>query len=257
MGLLQQCLKGIILLQLDFEHEVIVIDNASGDNTGEMIKKYFPSVKFIQSQKNLGYGGGVNLGIKAAKGRYLMILNPDIVILTNEIGKMINYMDEHPQIGILGPKLINPDGSLQYSCYRFPTFFIPFYRRTILGKLPWLKKKVAHYLMMDWDHTQNREVDWTLGGCWLLRKSAQEKIGLMDERFFMYFDDVDYCRRVWEAGYKVVYFAGTEIVHYHQRSSAETSLIFGITRRVVREHIKSWIKYFAKYFGAPKPNHEK
>lgn len=249
-GLLRQCLKGLRLLRLDFPYEVIVVNNGPADNDcGEMVRSQFPETKFIQAEKNLGYGAGNNLGLKRATGRYVMIINPDILILTNELGRMIRYLDEHQEIGILGPKLINPDGSMQYSCYHFPTFMMPFYRRTFLGRLPWLKKKVNHYSMADWDHQTNQPVDWLLGGCLMIRKSTMDKVGLMDERFFMYFDDVDYCRRFWEAGFQVVYFAEAEVIHYHQRTSAESWWILGLFNRVTREHIKSWLKYFAKYAG--------
>jgi len=252
-GLLKQCLKGIRLLKLSFPYEVIVVDNASGDGCGEMIKNEFPEVRFIQSNTNHGYAGGNNLGLKIANGEYIMIVNPDIAMLTNEIDKMLDYMKNYPGIGILGPKLINPDGTIQYSCYKFPTFFIPFFRRTFLGSLPILDNKVKNYLMANWDHKENREVDWLLGGCLLIRKTLLDKIGLLDERFWMYFEDVDICRRAWEAGYKVVYFAESEVVHYHRRTSADTSWLFGLFKKVTREHIKSWLKYFAKYFGAKNP----
>jgi len=252
-GLLKQCLKGIELLNLDFSYEVIVVDNASGDNCKEMIKNSFPDVRFIQASENLGYAGGNNLGLKKSKGKCVMIVNPDILILTNEIPQMINYLKENPNVGILGPKLINPDGSVQYSCYRFPKFLMPFYRRTFLGKLPLLNKKVENYLMADWDHKTTREVDWLLGGCILIRREAMDKVGYLDERFWMYFDDVDYCRRFWEAGYKVVYFAEAEVVHYHQRTSAENWWFLGFFHKVTREHIKSWLKYFAKYTGVKNP----
>jgi GT2 family glycosyltransferase len=252
-GLLRQCLKGLRLLRLDFPYEVIVVNNAPKDNYSETIKDQFPEIKFIQAEKNLGYGAGNNLGLKQTTGRYVMIINPDILILTNELGKMIKYLDQHPEIGILGPKLINPDGSLQYSCYRFPTLMMPFYRRTFLGKLPWFRKKVDKYLMADWDHQSNQAVDWLLGGCLMIRKSAMDKVGLLDERYFMYFDDVDYCRRFWENSYSVVYFAEAEVVHYHQRTSAESWWPLGLYNRVTREHIKSWLKYFAKYTGAKNP----
>ena len=252
-GLLRQCLKGISLLNLNFTYEIIVVDNDLTDSCSQMIKKDFPEVKFIQSDKNLGYAGGNNLGLKKAQGKYIMILNPDIAILTNEFEKMMQFMNQHPQVGILGPKLINADGSQQYSCYRFPTFLMPFYRRTFLGKLPWFRQKVEKYLMMDWDHQNNQEVDWLLGGCLMVRKTALDKVGLLDERFFLYFEDVDWCRRFWEKGYQVIYFAESEVVHYHQRSSADTSWLLGLFKKVTREHIKSWLKYFAKYAGAKRP----
>ncbi|MFA6534321.1 MAG: glycosyltransferase family 2 protein [Patescibacteria group bacterium] len=252
-GLLRQCLKGLRLLRLAIPYEVIVVDNGSGDGCGEMVRTEFPEVKYIATEKNLGYSGGNNLGLQQATGRYVMIINPDILILTNELEKMVRYLDEHPAVGILGSKLINPDGTLQYSCYCFPSFLMPFYRRTILGRLPGLRQKVERYLMMNWDHKESREVDWLLGGCQMIRRSALDKVGLLDERFFMYFDDVDYCRRFWEAGFSVVYFAEAEVVHYHQRTSAESWWLFGLFHKTSREHIKSWLKYFAKYAGARRP----
>lgn len=254
-GLLRQCLKSIDVLRLPFEHEVIVVDNASHDGCAEMVKKLFPSVHCIQSEKNLGYAGGNNLGLRAATGEYILVINPDILMLTTNLGGMIDYLRAHPEIGILGPKLINPDGSLQYSCYRFPGFFMPFYRRTFIGTLPGFRQRVGDYLMQDWDHQHTRPVDWILGGCFLMPRSALQKIGYLDERFFMYFDDIDYCRRAWESGFQVVYYAESEVVHYHQRTSADRSWLLAPFHRVSREHIKSWLKYFAKYFGVKKPRH--
>jgi len=252
-GLLRQCLKSIRLLNIKLNYEMIVVDNASGDGVGEMLTREFPEVRFIQSPRNGGFAAGNNLGFKQAKGKYIMIVNPDILILTNEIERMATYLENNPEIGLIGPKLLNPDGSTQHSSYYFPTFLIPFYRRTFLGSLPGFKKKVEKYLMADWDHNSNREVDWLLGACLMIRKSAMDRVGYLDERFFMFFEDVDYCRRFWEAGYKVVYFAEAEVVHYHQRPSAGSWWIFGLFNRVTREHIKSWLKYFAKYAGAANP----
>ncbi len=253
-GLLKQCLRHIDRLTIESEFEVIVVDNASDDGTGQMLANQFPSVRFIQSDTNLGYGGGMNLGLKRATGRYQLILNPDIAILTNELEAMMRYMDEHQDIGILGPKLINPDSSLQYTCYRFPSFLMPIYRRTVLGKIPWIKRKVEDYLMTWWDHKTPRDVDWLLGGCLLCRKSVLDTISLFDDRFFMYFEDVDLARRCWQAGYRVVYFPFAEIVHYHQRSSAERGWVSSLFSRITREHIKSWLKYFMKYAGTTYPS---
>ncbi len=248
-GLVKQCLKGIKLLNLALNYEIIVVDNHSGDSCVEMIKQYFPHVKLIESDKNRGFAAGNNLGLKEAQGKYVMILNPDITILEGAIEKMHEFMETNESVGVCGPKLINPDGTVQMSCYHFPKFMVPIYRRTFLGNLPWAKKNLHHYLMKDWDHNANREVDWLLGACLLVRRLAIDQVGLMDERFFLYFEDVDWCRRFWQAGFKVYYLAEAEMVHYHQRLSAENPGLRGLFSDTTRIHIASWIKYFAKHLG--------
>lgn len=252
-GLLKQCLKNISRLHLALQWEVLVVDNDSHDQSAAMVATLFPTVRYIQSGSNLGYGGGMNVGLRAAQGRYRLVLNPDIAMLGNELERMVTYLDHHPDIGILGPKLVNPDSSLQYTCYTFPSFFMPLYRRTFFGRLPGVTRRLADYMMTWWDHSSNREVDWLLGGCLLIRAQALAEIGLFDERFFMYCEDVDLCRRSWERGWRVVYFADAEIVHYHQRSSAERWWAAALLSRISREHVKSWLKYFAKYAGTRLP----
>ncbi|MFH1173129.1 MAG: glycosyltransferase family 2 protein [bacterium] len=251
-GLVKQCLKGIKLLNLGLKYEVIVVDNHSGDSSVTMIKEQFPWVKLVEAERNCGFAAGNNLGIKEAVGKYVMILNPDITVLEGAIETMYEYMEKNPLVGISGPKLINPDGTVQYSCYHFPGFMVPIYRRTFLGNLPWAKKTLRHYLMKDWAHDADREVDWLLGACLFVRKSALDKVGLLDERFFLYFEDVDWCRRFWQAGFKVSYLAEAEMVHYHQRLSAENPGWRGLFSNMTRIHIASWIKYFAKYLGVNK-----
>lgn len=255
MGLLKQCLKNISRLQLPLTFEIIVIDNASHDQSVNMVATLFPTVHYIQLASNRGYSVGVNTGLHVAQGRYRLILNPDIAIFGHELERLVEFMDKSPNVGVVGPKLINPDGSLQYTCYNFPSFFMPFYRRTFLGQLPWVKRRLADYLMTWWDHSRNRDVDWLLGGCLLIRATALQQVGLFDERFFMYFEDVDFCRQCWQRGWRVAYFADSEIVHYHQRSSAEQWWPTAIFSQTSREHIKSWLKYFVKYIGAPLPKH--
>ena len=252
-GLLKQCLKGLYLFGMEKTSQIIVVDNGSSEQCRQMVHQYFPEVTFITAGRNLGYAAGVNLGLRQATGRYFLILNPDIALLKNDIQTMIDYLDGHPAVGLLGPKLINPDGTSQYTCYRFPQFILPLYRRTFIGHLPFAKRRLANYLMTDWDHASNRAVDWLLGGCLLARRAAVEKVGLFDERFFLYVEDVDWCRRFWQAGYAVVYFAEAEIVHYHQRTSAELSWWRGIWQPTARWHIASWLKYFLKYRGLPLP----
>ena len=244
--LVKQCIKGIKLANLAFDYEIIVVDNASNDSIGEMLKERFSDVKFIQSPENVGYAAGNNLGLKQSLGEYILILNPDIVVKEGSIEKMIEYIKQNNEIGLVAPKLINPDKTIQHSCFKFPTFWTPVFRRTPLGRLKIFQKKVDEYLMKDWPHDSNKEVDWLLGAALLFSKNSLEIVGPLDERFVLYFEDVDWCRRFWEKNLKVMYFAESEMVHYHQRLSAEDSFFKSIFNNVTRIHIQSWLKYFWK-----------
>ena len=183
-----------------------------------------------------------------------MVLNPDITAMPGSIETMIGFLKKNEKVGMVGPKLINPDGTVQYSSYKFPPWYMPIYRRTILGKMPWAKKDVAKYLMTEWDHNSNKAVEWLLGACMMIKKDALDRVGLMDERFFLYFSDIDWCRRFWQTNYAVYYISNAEMVHYHQRDSAEVPGIRSVFNKTTRIHISDAIKYFAKYFGAKKPN---
>ncbi len=247
-GLLKQCLRGLLANPVPLTTEVIVVDNHSNDGTGEMMRQEFPQSTFIQSPVNGGFAAGMNLGIQRASGRYLLLLNPDIAVLGNPIGRMFRYLEEHLNVGMCGPKLLNPDGTVQTSCRAFPTPATILYRRSPLGKLPFARAKLRAFLMLDWDHASNRPVDWLLGACMMVRREAVQRVGLLDERYFLYFEDVDWCRRFWDAGYAVVYLGATaEIVHYHRRLSAESPGIRGILSYATRIHIASGLKYFLKF----------
>ena len=271
-GLVKQCVKGIVTAQPDLEYEIIVVDNNSGDGSLEMVAELYkeeikeaqqslpirkplriPEIRTIQTGHNGGFGFGHNVAIKEAKGKYLLVINPDVAIVPGALEKMLYFMEKNPDVGMIGPRLINPDGSVQYSCRRWPSFLTPIYRRTFFAKLPSAKGSLSDYLMKDFDHKSNLEVDWLFGACLLINKIALEKVGVFDERFFMYFEDLDLCRRFWEAGFKVMYFADVEMVHYHHQLSAERRGLLGVFSKGGRIHISSGIKYFAKYLGAKLP----
>src|SRR3972149_3394468 len=147
-NLVKYCLKGITSQPLPGEHEIIVVDNNSQDGVDKMLNENFPHVKFLTAPTNGGFAAGNNLGLRRARGRYVLMLNPDIVILDN------------------------PDGTLQHSCYRFPNFLTPLYRRTFLGQWSIGQKSLTRYLMADDDHALNKEVDWLLGACLMVRRQA-------------------------------------------------------------------------------------
>jgi GT2 family glycosyltransferase len=249
-GLTKQCVKTVDLHKPSCAYEIIVVDNASGDGVARRLGEAFPHVRVIESPRNVGYAAGNNIGIRASCGRYVLILNPDITVGPGSIDAMVAFMDAHPDVGIMGPKLVHPDGSLDVSCYRFPEPLTPLYRRTPLGKLPAGRLAIDRYLMSEYDRRETRDVDWLLGAVLMVRRSALEKIGPLDERYFLYFEDTDWCRRFLAAGYRVVFHPGATMVHYHERLSAKGSWATGLLRRSTRVHVASWIKYMKKWRNA-------
>lgn len=203
--------------------EIILIDNASGDDCKKIINKY-SDIVFIKSEKNLGMGGGNNLGLKKALGEYVIILNPDTLVKQGAIKKLYNLIARNDSVGIAAPKLLNVDGSLQYSCFREINFFTPILRRTFLGK--YFKKNLDHFLMADFSHNEIKEVDWVMGSCFIIKKKLMDELAGFDERFFMYFEDTDLCRRAREKGLKVVYYPEAVVVHDHGRASADKPWYF-------------------------------
>lgn len=272
-GLLKQCIKGIVTANPKLEYEIIVVDNDSSDGSLSMVNKMFeqthldasqiklapfdnlkiPPIITIAAARNGGFAYGNNLGIKQANGKYIVVMNPDVAVVPAALEKMFMYLESNLSVGMIGPKLINPDGSVQYSCRRWPSLMTPFYRRSFLGKLPWAKNPLNNYLMQDFDHNSDSEVDWLFAACVMIRKSCLDKVGLFDERFFMYFEDLDLCRRFWESGYKIKYYSQVEMVHYHGRLSAAKKGLLGVFSKGGRIHFYSGIKYFAKYLGVKLP----
>ncbi len=234
-------------------YEIIVVDNNSKDDLRLLSRVV--DFKLINSEKNLGMGGGNNLGIKEAQANTILVLNPDTIVNGPAIMTLYNYLNENEEVGLVGPKLLYPDGSLQHSCARFPSFFIPVLRRTFLGDK--FKKKRDHFMMMDFDHKSIKEVDWLMGSCLMFKKSwkfknekgeEQEFNPMFDERYFMYFEDIDICREIKKHGKKVVYNPKVTIIHDHARDSARHPWYIAVFKdKITWIHISSWIKYFLKW----------
>lgn len=251
--LLRQTLKGLRRAAPKVSYEVIVIDNNPAAGLAEVLKKEFPDTVYITNKTNKGFGGAMNVGIEKSRGRYILIFNPDIIVQPESLEEMVIFMDQNPGVGICGPQLLNPDRSLQYSCYRLPTYLLPVYRRTPLGRFGKGKKAVEDYLMMNVDHSETMDVDSLIGAALFCRREALEDVGLFDERYFMYYEDNDLCRRFWEKGYKVKYYPKSQMVHYHRRASADGGLLNQLMNRFTWIHISSFIKYCRKYRGAINP----
>jgi len=251
-NLLRECLRGIRICAPKLAMEVIVVDNASSDKSVEMVVAEFPEVKVIRAESNLGYAGGNNLGIKAAVGRYIMVMNADILLMPDALERLVSFMDANPKVGLVGPQLLNPDRTIQRSCYRFHSLLTPIYRRTVVGLLPFARQSNSDYLMKDFDHGSERDVDWLLGGALVARREAVAEVGPLDTGFFMYMDDTDWCRRFWEKGWRVTYCPEAKMVHFHQRQSSG-GVVALFRKPTARYHARSAVTYFRKYLGKENP----
>ena len=245
--LLKKCLFSILKFYPEIEKKILVIDNFSQDNTIQLLEKKFPEIQILASTYNSGFARGINWGLENVKTKYVLTLNPDIIIKPGSLEKMYSFMEKQPNIVLIGPKLINPDGTIQDSCRRFMHLMMIFYRRTKLGSLPFIKQKVADFLMKNADHQKIQPVDWIFGAAMFVRMSAIQKVGSLDERYFMYFEDMDWCRRFWESGFKVYYFPKAEFIHYHLRMSAEKNGLSALFNKLGRIHLASALKYFWKF----------
>ncbi len=227
-------------------HETIVVDNSETADFDTSFEREFPEAVFLSSGKNLGMGGGNNRGAERATGKFFLILNPDTLVRPDAVRLLFLGMKEREDIGIMGPKLLNPDGTLQYSCLRFPKVWTPIVRRTSLGRL--VPAYLGRYLMTDFDHETIRDVDWMIGSCLMIRADFYRRVGGFDERFFMYFEDTDLCRRAWRSGLRVVYLPEAVVIHDHARGSARSRwFVAPFTSRLAREHIRSWVRYMWKW----------
>ncbi|OGF27101.1 hypothetical protein A2303_03320 [Candidatus Falkowbacteria bacterium RIFOXYB2_FULL_47_14] len=242
-----KCLDSIKASDLGaLTREIIVVDNGSEDNVADTLKNRYPEVILVASAKNLGMGGGNNLGIKRARGDFLFILNDDIVLKRDSLRILYERMRSDGNIGLSAPRLVNADGTFQPSCFRFPTFMTPVLRRTFLGKI--FRKRLEDYVAGEDSSESERECEWVMGSSLLVRKAVLDRIGAFDERFFMYFEDTDLCRRIREAGFRVEYCPGSVVVHEHSRGSAKKAwYIAPFTDKLAREHIKSFLKYLWKW----------
>lgn len=236
-----------------FDYEYFVVDCDGTDGLKEMVAEKFPWVTYVDAGGNLGFGRGNNLAFKQATGHYVALINPDVLLFAGELERWVEWMDASADVGISGPRTTNPDGTDQDNCYAFPSLMVPIYRRTVLGALPWAKRTLERYLLKSMDRERVQDVDWIMGSAMLIRRHVLEALEGFDDRFFMYFEDTDLCRRTWEAGHRVAYFPGARVVHYHKRESRLRSPLDIFTNRVAREHIKSAARYFLKHRGKPSP----
>lgn len=223
-----------------------MVDQANCADSQHVVKNMFPEVKLIVADKNRGYGSGINLGAKQVRGKYLLVCNPDITFLEGSIKAMRDYLAKNKKVAVLAPKLIYPDGMVQENCRRFYKISDIIYRRSPLGRLPWARRQLASFLLKDYDRKKPMAVDWVTFACFMVKGDLFKKIGGMDERYFLFFEDTDLCRTVWSRGWEVHYLPDAEVIHNHRRLTDGHSLKL-LFRRVTWIHISSAIRYFRKW----------
>ncbi|HEY3396561.1 MAG TPA: glycosyltransferase family 2 protein [Armatimonadota bacterium] len=221
--------------------QTIVVDNASADDTLAHLRDEFPEAEVIANADNRGFAAASNQALAAGQGRYLLLLNPDTIVPPGALRELLDFADRHPEAGIVGPQLLYPDGSLQYSARHFPTVGAALFRNTFLGRLFRHAGPVQRYLMTDWDHDSVREVDWVSGAALLIRRELYAQIGGLDEGFFWGSEDVDYCWRAHQAGWKVLYTPTPQITHVVGRSSDQA-----VAKTIIRTH-RSMFRLYRKH----------
>jgi hypothetical protein len=238
---LLQCLASLTPAACRHAMEIIVVDNDSSDGSPEAVEAQFPHVQLVRSGANLGFARGNNLGVARSRGRYLAFVNSDVKVLPNCLTTLVDYCDQHPDVGVAGPRVIGGDGKLQRSCRGFPTVWNMFCRALALDAMFPRVKMFSGYELGYWPQETLRSVE-VLSGCfWLVRREALEKVGLLDEAFFMYGEDVDWCKRFWDGGWKLMFVPAAGAIHYGGASSANAPVRFYIERQ--RADLQYWRKH--------------
>jgi GT2 family glycosyltransferase len=220
--------------------ELIVVENVP-DGSAELARDLAPQATVLRNPRPLGFAANCNAGLERSRGRHLLLLNPDVRVHPGALDALVGFMDAHPEVGIAGPRLHNPDGSLQFSCRHFSTPFLFALRGLGLERLLTRYPPQRRALMQDWDHAETREVDWVLGAALIARRSAIEAVGPLDPGYFLYCEDQDWCYRMWTAGWKVVYVPASVMTHTHHRASYRS--LFSRWKWI---HVRSTLRMFRK-----------
>lgn len=229
------------------EWELVIADNASADGSIERLSAGLPEAIIFDTGANRGFGAGVNRAVERASGEWLFVLNPDTLVHERAIEVLVEYLTEHTEVGVVGPRMVDRRGSRQASARRFPTPAAAAFRHTPLGRLFPNDPYTSSYLMEDLPLEEPTEVDWLSGSAMMFRRSAFEKVGGFDEGFFMYCEDLDICRRLWDMGYRVVHHPGAIVEHTIGAASDK------VQARMIKEHHRSMLRYYRKHLRAHAP----
>ncbi len=241
--LLKACLTSILASPITpYTLEIIVVDSASSDDSVAMVEHDFPEVKLVAQKENVGFSRSNNIGLEAASGKYIFLLNPDTEIVGNALVQMLDYMNEHPVVGIIGPHTLNTDGTTQLTRRRFPSVALGFVESTWLQAFA-PQKVLNDYYVSDKPDNGIFEVDWVQGSALLARREVYTQVGGLDEGYVMYSEEMDWCKRAKLAGWQVIYLGVADIIHHGGKSSEQVT---------ARRHIhfqESKLRYFRKYHG--------
>ena len=240
--LLLECLGALAPDLAGIESEIVVVDNDSRDGAPAAVAARFPGVRVIANPENLGYGRAANQGIRATRGEFVVVMNPDCEPRPGAVRTLLDYLRAHPRVAIVGPALLRQDGGIEHSARGFPDHFtFLFNRYSLLTRLFPNNRFSRRYLLSDWDHRSEREVDWLSGAFLLVRRAAIDQVGGFDEAFFMFNEDVDWCRRMKLAGWANVYVPDAQVVHHVGASRSR------VAPRVIVERHRGMIHYFHKH----------
>lgn len=224
------------------DYEIFVVDNASSDGSPEMVEREFPKVKLIRNKENLGFAKANNQAIKLSNGRYILLLNSDTIVLDGALDRIVGFMEDHPDAGVAGCKLLNSDGTLQMSVSEFPCLFSLYWTNSLLQRI-FPKKKVGGVINKPHFYSRIQEVDWILGAAFILSKSVIKQIGSLDEKFFMYGEEVDLCYRIKKGGWKAYFYPEAKIIHLLGMSEKE------VNNKTIARRVRSKYYYYGKYYG--------
>ncbi|MGD0966471.1 MAG: glycosyltransferase family 2 protein [Candidatus Acidiferrales bacterium] len=238
---LELCLESLAKAPPRRSMEVLVVDNASTDGSVAMIEARFPWVKLIKSSENLGFAKGNNVAIRQCQGRYIALVNPDVIVFPGCLDALADFLDENPKVGNVGPRVFNPDMSQQSTCRRFPTLWNNFCSATSLATTFTKSRIFAGEHMWFFSHDRTLTVDVIVGCFSMIRHETFDQVGLLDEDLFMYGDDVDWCRRCWKAGWQVVFYPGAQAIHDRGKTTAPYPVRFAVAQQ--RSVLHYWTKY--------------
>lgn len=239
--LLEKLLTSLLIQAVDLKLEIFVVDNGSTDRSAEMVESDFPYVRLIRNSQNLGFAKANNQAIRQCQGRYILLLNSDAELLDDTLYLMIEFMDTHKDAGIIGPRLLNPDGSIQFSCHNVPALFRTFIEMSFINRIVPLD---VGDMLYRFGYDRIREVGYVSGACLMVRREIIEEVGLLDERFFMYAEEADWCIRVKKAGFKIYFIPQARVIHSLRGSIKNCDLL-----DISREKLKSSYLLFEKHYG--------
>lgn len=253
--LLEQCLDSLFENLSGCTYEVFVVDNASKDASPDMVKEKFQQVKLISNEQNKGFAAANNQAIRTSQGKFILLLNSDTIVLPDALSRMMSFLQGHPDVGVVGCKLSNPDGTLQPSAYGRPSLFKEFFHITqldgLVASFDAVRRVMPAIFLRTFPDTlarynasdRIREVSYVSGSCFMIKRQVIDEIGLLDESFFIYHEEMEWCYRARKKGWRIVYYPEAEIIHYGAQSASQ------LGPRIFYERYRGLLYFYRKHYG--------